>query len=101
MSHRITNYTKFNIPTFAVWNEQTQPCLILHFDSKILEYHSLEYRTADGWGTYAYSTNIEDLKKLREGLIEVNRFKPIELTFGKIVNIPAILKKRNKGNVRQ
>ena len=100
MSHINLKYSKFNIPTFAVWNEATEPCLVLHLDPKISTYESLEYREENGQGTYAYSIDIEDLKNIRDQLIKVGRFKPTELTFGKILNIPAILKKRNLGNVR-
>ncbi len=84
----------YNIPTIRVWNEETEPCLTLIFDPKILRYHSLEYRTEFEFGTYAYSTDIKDLKQIREQLIKIGRFKPTEVTFGKILNIQGILKKK-------
>ncbi len=86
----------YNIPTVRVWDEETEPCLSLIFDPKILRYHSLEYRTEFEFGTYAYGTDIKDLKQIREQLIKIGRFKPTEVTFGTIPNIPAIIKLEGK-----
>ena len=74
------------VQNFVIWDTTRFPALFFNFDNKTSHYQLLDYKLKNEMGSYAYSNNLEDIKELRENLIRLQKFKPLELVISKMSN---------------